>query len=353
MIQDLESKVTEILDRLTQEIKIEDAAVMVGGFYAGMNGYTPLSALMKMNIIKGETDTELIQKLLRYYFIANGVFIPLLLESTPAMKEEAESFKGIPIDDMDPRKISADYLYERRLYLKSLLSFDLARIELLKAEIIGKQRIILDDQAMISTKQTEIANLKSQLSGLESQIASKVAEIAALDKDYSDKYFAIDAKIREYQEAIRKLQAAPPSPERDKMIMQITIAIEQLGKDQAKLTSLYAVASNQLQQDLQTLRSQQSTIPSLISKLEVEIESIQAAINQIQGDINELQNTLDNLLGSRAAWEKEIRKIDLELLKIKTALGMVGMIEAYAITRPGTISGIGDIIKGLTSIIPG
>lgn len=352
-MQDLESKITEILDRLTEEIKIEDAAVMVGGFYAGMNGYTPLSALMKMNIIKGETDTELIQKLLRYYFIANGVFIPLLLESTPAMKEEAVSYKIIPIDDMDPRNISADYLYERRLYLKSLLTFDLARIELLKAEIIGKQKIILDDQAMISQKQTEIANLRSQLAGLDSQISSKESEIARLDKEYSDKYFGFDAKIREYQEAVRKLQAAPPSSERDKMIANLMAAIEQLQKEQAKLTSLYAIASNQLQNELQNLRIQKSTIPSLIGKLEVEIESIKAAINQIQGDINELQTILDNLVGSRTGWEKEIRRIDLELLKIKTALGMVGMIEAYAITRPGTISGIGDIIKGLTSIIPG
>jgi len=188
---------------------------------------------------------------------------------------------------------------------------------------------------------------------LDSQIEAKEAEIARADKEYSDKYFAPDAKIREYHDAVRKLHAAPPSSERDKMIAQLVAAIEQLGKDQQKLTSLYAIASNTLQQQLQNLRSQKNTIPSLINKLEVEIESIRAANNQLQGDINEAQKLLDGILGSRSAWENEIRRIDLELMKLKTARGLVGMIEAYAITRPGTISGIGDIIKGVGELIPG
>ena len=35
------------------------------------------------------------------------------------------------------------------------------------------------------------------------------------------------------------------------------------------------------------------------------------------------------------------------------ACGCVGLVEAYAITRPGFISGVGDIVKGVGAIIPG
>jgi len=35
------------------------------------------------------------------------------------------------------------------------------------------------------------------------------------------------------------------------------------------------------------------------------------------------------------------------------ALGFVGMIESYALTRPGTIAGLGEIVQGIGQIIPG
>jgi len=35
------------------------------------------------------------------------------------------------------------------------------------------------------------------------------------------------------------------------------------------------------------------------------------------------------------------------------SLGLAGMIEAYVITRPGSIAGVGEIIKGIGEIVPG
>lgn len=35
------------------------------------------------------------------------------------------------------------------------------------------------------------------------------------------------------------------------------------------------------------------------------------------------------------------------------ALGCIGAIEAYAVTRPGTVQGVGEIVKGIGEMIPG
>jgi len=35
------------------------------------------------------------------------------------------------------------------------------------------------------------------------------------------------------------------------------------------------------------------------------------------------------------------------------AMGCIGMLEGYAVTRPGTIAGVGEIVKGVGAIIPG
>jgi len=35
------------------------------------------------------------------------------------------------------------------------------------------------------------------------------------------------------------------------------------------------------------------------------------------------------------------------------AMGMIGLIEAYAVTRPGTVAGVGEIVKGIGGIVPG
>jgi MFS family permease len=42
-----------------------------------------------------------------------------------------------------------------------------------------------------------------------------------------------------------------------------------------------------------------------------------------------------------------------EAWQAKIAMAAIGAIEAYAITRPGTVAGIGEIVKGVGEIIPG
>lgn len=49
-------KTTEILDRLLQEIKLEDLLIMSAGAVAGSQGYTPMSALIK-GMSEGGQDT--------------------------------------------------------------------------------------------------------------------------------------------------------------------------------------------------------------------------------------------------------------------------------------------------------
>lgn len=51
--------------------------------------------------------------------------------------------------------------------------------------------------------------------------------------------------------------------------------------------------------------------------------------------------------------KKEDKKTILDGLVAHMALACVGSIEAYAITRPGAIAGIGEIVKGIGEIIPG
>lgn len=47
------------------------------------------------------------------------------------------------------------------------------------------------------------------------------------------------------------------------------------------------------------------------------------------------------------------RKELAQAIMAKAALAAIGAIEAYAITRPGTIAGIGEIVKGIGEIVPG
>jgi len=42
-----------------------------------------------------------------------------------------------------------------------------------------------------------------------------------------------------------------------------------------------------------------------------------------------------------------------EAWQAKIAMAAIGAIEAYAVTRPGTVAGIGEIVKGVGEIIPG
>lgn len=49
----------------------------------------------------------------------------------------------------------------------------------------------------------------------------------------------------------------------------------------------------------------------------------------------------------------ERQKDTREYIKLSLVMGITGMIEAYVITRPGTIAGIGEIVKGIGEIVPG
>lgn len=55
-ISQAQEKASEILDRLLQEIKLEDLLVMSAGAIAGSQGYTPMSALIK-GMSEGGQDT--------------------------------------------------------------------------------------------------------------------------------------------------------------------------------------------------------------------------------------------------------------------------------------------------------
>lgn len=49
----------------------------------------------------------------------------------------------------------------------------------------------------------------------------------------------------------------------------------------------------------------------------------------------------------------EPEKVTYDATMAKLSLACIGAIEAYAITRPGTVAGIGEIVKGIGEIVPG
>jgi len=62
-----------------------------------------------------------------------------------------------------------------------------------------------------------------------------------------------------------------------------------------------------------------------------------------------LTETINVISGGDTEKQKNIR----DYLLSTVAMGCIGMIEAYAITRPGTLAGVGEIVKGIGEIIPG
>ena len=72
-------RTTEILDRLLQEIKLEDLLIMSAGAIAGSQGYTPMSALIK-GMSKGGQDTgvDVIKKAASLYLFSQ-TFNPLFI----------------------------------------------------------------------------------------------------------------------------------------------------------------------------------------------------------------------------------------------------------------------------------
>jgi len=72
-------RTTEILDRLLQEIKLEDLLIMAAGAVAGSQGYTPMSALIK-GMSEGGQDTgvDKIKEIASAYLFTQ-TFNPLFL----------------------------------------------------------------------------------------------------------------------------------------------------------------------------------------------------------------------------------------------------------------------------------
>lgn len=59
--------------------------------------------------------------------------------------------------------------------------------------------------------------------------------------------------------------------------------------------------------------------------------------------------------GSKKKWKEytpDEQKQIIDGIKATIALGCIGMIEAWAITRPGTLQGIGSMIQGIGEIVP-
>jgi len=67
---------------------------------------------------------------------------------------------------------------------------------------------------------------------------------------------------------------------------------------------------------------------------------------------SEMEKELDKLPEFQES-TKEEKDAMKQYLMASLCMGIVGMVEAYVITRPGTISGIGEIVKGIGEIIPG
>lgn len=62
---------------------------------------------------------------------------------------------------------------------------------------------------------------------------------------------------------------------------------------------------------------------------------------------------INKLLNSNVDMPESSRADIIAGFEAKIALACVGAVEAYALTRPGTIAGIGQIVQGIGAIIPG
>jgi hypothetical protein len=79
MVKKSTEKAAEVLDRLLQEIKLEDLLIMSAGAVAGSQGYTPMSALIK-GMSEGGQDTG-VDKIKEYasLYLYSQTFNPLFL----------------------------------------------------------------------------------------------------------------------------------------------------------------------------------------------------------------------------------------------------------------------------------
>lgn len=314
----IEERATEILDKLTADVKIEDAAVMVAGFYAGMNGYTPLSAIMKMTIVGSTDDKNLQDAALRSVFGIPGLAIASVFKLlTPEEKQEAAANGIVPLDRMDPRKVNVDYLYERLFYLKELQRTAAARIE--------------THQSLIDKWNSDIIYHQTALASFQSKLAEGFSEQAFMDK----LLWLIDQckiAIARLEAAIKEEQASG-SPRPDYIA-----TLRQNIADQYSAMADYKFQYDRLTDDRAIWASD----------LNGKIKSEQDQIAWLRTQIDQKKQIIENIKEELASSSKEIEIIERKFLELKLSLGMVGLIEAYTITRIG----IGEILKGIGEIVP-
>jgi len=321
-MEKIEERISNILDQLTSEVKIEDAAILVGGFYAGMNGYTPISALMKLTVF--DNDTNVYEAALRSMFGIPGLAIQGIFDIlTREEKEQSVSDKYIPMDRMDPRKITTDYLYERMMFLKDAsanaqINIDAAQelIDAANGQLIINQDYLnryTQQLAAGHPRQNDLVGYQQQIDAYNIWIQRLIAEIERL-------------KALEYTEEIAEL---------------IATYAQALSDAQADLAHW--------QQEFQILKNQ---IESWKADLENKISMYQNMILGLQNEIASKQEIIKRNQQALADLSEDLPKINRILLEKKLALGMVGMIEAYAITRPDMVGKFGEILKGVGEIVP-
>ena len=251
---DLEEKVLEALDRLTDQVSIEDGAILIGGFYAGMNGYTPLTAITKMFVLGDDANDAKKDAIIALFGIPGLAFASLLAAlPTATTKMNAESDRSIAIDDMDPRRITSDYLYDRMMFIKNLKK--------------QGEQAIQNNMNIITNKQLLIQQKNQQIDEIRHQIANEVE-------------------------------------------------------------------------------------PEIIAYLRQQISNLQRDIMDLQDEIANLYRGMDVYKSQMGYYDIELKKVNIVLKKRDLALGAMGMVEAYALTRPGTLQSFGEILKGVGEIVP-
>lgn len=321
----IEDKIAEIIDRLTQEVKVEDAAILVGGFYAGMNGYTPLTFILKSSLLSGEDDPTIWEKLIAASF---GIYSPFVLGlfqvSDKTTKDDAAINNFIAYEDMDPRKRTGDYIYERLMYLKRLLKD--------KDKLIAQQQAIIDDYTgRILIKQNEIAIVQDKINNTNGEIGSLNGQLMHIQG-------TLISLATEMQELWRLISAATDPEEKYRLTLIL----------QAKIEEVKA-----LEQQGQDIKQQISTLTGKLYDYDRQITAMENLIKDGQARIDAAKKAIEAYLSQGTDFEAELKVLDREILKVKLSLGLVGMIEAYSLSRPGTVAGIGEIVKGVGEIIPG
>lgn len=319
----LEDRITEILDKLTADVSVMDAAILVGGFYTGMQGYTPLTAIMKIAAANGAArQPSFSDALLRMPWGIPGLLVEsLFLDSEPSVHDNAVQDRNIKLDLMDPRRITTDYLYERLVYLKDTLA--------------NAESFIKASQELIDSLNASLLRDLAEQSRLQAEYAAGFPHRAIINQ-LQTQIGQTNSRIKATEDELWILTHDPNTP--PELIKQMTDFLTALKLQLYNLT-------NQLDNLLREQGSWDILMQQRLSDIARQINEKSEAIEDKKLAI---QNYKDQLVGI----DDEISKINKILLQKKIALGMVGMIEAYAITRPGMLDSVGNILKGIGEIVP-